>query len=478
MKIIVILLASVACLSSCGIIPDYQSPPLEISLPEAWTGSPQLSALEPLPWLELLADPQLTALIEEALQYNHNLHAAAARVASARAAARINGADRLPQLSAGVKGSRAQRNSTSGFSISNPRSNSFGVDFTLSWELDVWGRLQNQADAAGMEFSASERDYQAARLSLAANVAIAWLQSIEAGQQLALAEKKHTAYSLTQDIIFDGFVQGTSSALDLRLAKANQDAAVSQRDARKIDLDRARRSLEILLGRYPDAQLIVANGLPISESTMPVGLPGELLRRRPDLQAAEQRLMAADQRLTAAWKNMLPRFSFAASGGTNAGQLADILNYDTLVWNIIGNLTQPIFQGGRLIAEKDRADAETLEAAANYAQIVLQAFYEVETALVAEDLLRSQQQALKLAVEESVEAEQLALEEYSAGLTTMITLLEAQRRSYDAQSELLRISRQRLINRISLYLALGGNLSAEPPPPVLEKDSLFFSLFN
>lgn len=475
-------LVSLFCLlglTGCGLIPDYHSPPPVIETPSVWSAAFETSATQPLPWLEELSDPQLKALIDEALLHNHDLNAAAARVAAARATARIDGASRFPQLSGGLKGSRTQRNSTSGFRLTNPRTNSFGVDFTLSWELDVWGKLQNRSKAAELDFAASEFDYRAAQLSLAAGVASAWFRLIEADQQLGLAEKKVQAYDETRAIIHDSFVEGITAALDLRLARANLASAESQRDARRIERDQAVRGLEILLGRYPDASLVAAKQLPILKQPIAAGLPGELLRRRPDLLAAERRLLATDQRFTAAWKNLLPTFSFSASGGTNAAQLVDMFNYNNLVWNILGNLTQPIFQGGRLIAEKDQADAQTIEAASLYAQTALQAYYEVETALTAERLLHTQQQALQRTSEESMEAERLAFEEYNSGLTDMITLLEAQRRSYDAQSALLQISSQRLLNRIALYLALGGNLRAQAPEPlILTTDSFFFSLFD
>ncbi len=475
---LLLFLYCLVLLASCGIIPAHQSPAPVFTVPQVWNTSNNLNDIKSQPWLTTFDSPQLTQLVDEALRHNYDLKAAAARVSSARAMARINGAERFPQFTAGIRGSRAQRNSTSGFSISNPRSNSFGVDFTLSWELDVWGKLQNRSEAAEHDYVASEMDYQAARLSLAAGVASAWFRTIESKQQLELAEKKVKTFNDTRLIIQDGFTSGINSALDLRLARANVAAAESQRDARLLNLDIAVRSLEILLGRYPNAKQISTHKLPKLKQQLATGLPSTLLHRRPDVLAAEQRLQAADQRYSAAWKNLLPSFSFAASGGTNAGQLADILNYNTLIWNIIGNLTQPIFQGGRLIAQKDQADAQTMEAAANYAQTILQAYFEVETTLTAERLLKSQQQSLQLASEESIEAEQLALEEYSVGLIDMITLLESQRRSYDAQSALLQVSSQRLINRISFHLALGGDLKSPPVKPAPINESFFFSLFN
>jgi len=463
-------------LTSCGIIPDFQTSAPNIISPETWNNDHKQA--EPQAWLAEFDSPQLTKLVDEALLHNYDLKAASARVSSARAIARINGADRFPQIAAGIIGSRSQRNSTSGFSISNPRSNNFGVDFTLSWELDVWGKLQNRSEAAEHDFVTAEMNYKAARLSLAAGVASVWFRAIESKQQLELTEKKVKTFNDTRSIIQDGFTSGINSALDLHLARANVAAAESQRDANRLNLDNTVRSLEILLGRYPSSKQITTHKLPELKQRPATGLPSTLLHRRPDLLAAERHLQAADQRYTAAWKNLLPSFSFAANGGTNAGQLADILNYNTLIWNIIGNLTQPIFQGGRLIAQKDQADAQTMEAAATYAQIILQAYFEVEIALTAERLLKTQQKSLQVATKESIEAEQLALEEYSAGLIDMITLLESQRRSYDAQSALLQISSQRLINRISLHLALGGDLKNPPVQPEPITESFFFSLFN
>ena len=443
-------------LSSCGIIPDHQIDPLEMAIPEQWQADEQASNAAVDDWILELNSPELKPLIIEALQHNYDLKAAAARVKSAQALAKINGADRFPQVSAGFDAGRAQRNSTSGFALSSAITTSYGVDFTLNWELDVWGKLQNQSNAAEFDFAASDSDFQAARLSLAANVAKAWFNLIEARQQSLLSEKKVYAFTVSCQIIEDGYNIGVNSALDVRLARANVATAQAQLNAQNITLDNAIRSLEILLGRYPGAEIKVAETLPVLTATATTGLPIALLRRRPDLLAAEKRLAATDQRVSQAIKSFLPTFSFSASAGTNTSDIKDVLDYEALIWNIIGNLTQPIFQGGRLIAQKDQADANNEEALANYGQIVLQAFFEVETTIKAEQLLDQQEQALHLAAEESVEAETLALQEYNTGIVDLITLLESQRRSYDAQSQLLQISNQRLVNRINLYLALGG----------------------
>ncbi len=467
-KKVLIIIALTVIISSCGLIPDHRIEPLSMDIPKQWRSGASSSGTLSNAWLKDFNAPNLESLVTEALLHNYDLMAAAARVKSAQAIAKINGADRFPQLSAGFDAGRSQRNSTGGFRIANARSNSFGIDFTLNWELDVWGKLQNQTQAAELDFNASESDYHAARLSLAANVTKSWFNLIEAWLQSDLLKKKVTAFENARQIIEDGYSIGINSALDVRLARANVAGAESQLNAQKILLDNATRALEILLGRYPSAEINTAEKLPILNQPVTAGLPIALLRRRPDLLAAEKRLAATDQRVSQAIKSFLPTFSFAASGGTSTSDIRDVLDYEALVWNIIGNLAQPIFQGGRLIAQKAQADANNQEALANYGQIVLQAFFEVETTIKAEQLLQKQELALQVAAKESVEAESLALEEYTSGIVDMITLLESQRRSYDAQSALLEISNQRLLNRVNLYLALGGSFSeneADHPTP-------------
>jgi outer membrane protein TolC len=203
--------------------------------------------------------------------------------------------------------------------------------------------------------------------------------------------------------------------------------------------------------------------LPAIETSVPAGLPAEILVRRPDVRSAALRLEASDERFSAARKNRLPGLTLTASGGASSGELGNLLNYDAIIWSIAADLAAPVFQGGRLQAEQDLARAENQEVLAGYAQTVLVAFREVEIALSAERTLARQEAALEVAVRESVEAEALALERYRAGLVDIITWLEARRRAFNARSSLLATSNSRLQNRIALYLALGGGFDATAP---------------
>jgi outer membrane protein TolC len=186
-------------------------------------------------------------------------------------------------------------------------------------------------------------------------------------------------------------------------------------------------------------------------------LPADLVSRRPDLIASERRLAAAGARVTEARRALYPRLSLTASGGRSSNALKDLLDGDFAVWNLVSNLTQPLFQGGRLRAGVDLATSNSDRALALFADSVLRAFGEVETALAAEGYLAQQEVSLRSAAAEASASQILATERYAQGLVDMATLLEAQRRSFEAESQLLSVRRQRLDARIDLHLALGGD---------------------
>jgi len=216
------------------------------------------------------------------------------------------------------------------------------------------------------------------------------------------------------------------------------------------------RQLEILLGRYPDGELAMDLAFPDMPRPVPAGLPSEMLSRRPDLRASEQRLKSADWRVAESKATLLPRLSLTASGGTTSEDLADLISTDFKVWTVAANLAQPVFEGGRLRAGVKRSQARVRAALADYQGAVLRAFSEVESALVAEHFLARREEDLAEAVLQSQAALDLADLRYSAGLDHYITVLEAQRRLFEAETLHVSIRRLRLENRVDLHLALGG----------------------
>ncbi len=371
------------------------------------------------------------------------------RVHTAGARSRIAGAPLLPAVEIAADASRRD----SGTSIGN----SFSLSGTVSWEADLWDRLGNSARAAIYNEKAVLADYRAASLSLAAEVALGWFATIEAHQQEELSIRTGVSFRLALNIIEERYRLGLNSALDVRMARTEVAAADNDVVRSRRDRDALKRRLDVLIGRYPSAEIKAVEHLPHIKNSVPSGLPSELLLRRPDLLAAEFRLSAAGEDLQEAGKNRLPSIRLTATGGLGSSGLGDLLDWDNLIWNLMAGVTQPLFQGGRLKAEEALARSEHAGEWEDYAQAVLVAFREVETALAAEVLYDEQQTFLEEASEESAMAAELALSQYAKGLTDVTTLLQAQRRAFNAKSTSLRTERERLDNRIDLYLALGGD---------------------
>lgn len=400
-------------------------------------------------WLNDIEDPYLKLLAIEAIERNHTLQAAKARVQGAAALSRIAGAPLIPasEIGADALRTRSDRETVNSFSLSG----------TISWEADLWGRLGNGAKAAVYDEKAVHADYNAARLSLAAEVSLAWVAVIEARQQEELAVKTGESFRHALNIIEERYRLGLNTALDVRLARAEVASADNDIVRRRRELDALKRRLEVLTGRYPSAELEATDSLPKIRKPVPPGLPSELLGRRPDLVAAELRLSSAGEKFQQAGKNRLPSIRLTASGGYGSSDLDDLLKADSLVWNFVAGITQPLFQGGRLKAEEALAKSAQAEALEEYAGAVLLAFREVETALAGEALYEEQLIFLDGACRESAIAVELALSQYAEGLTDVNTLLQAQQRAFNAKSTSLRTERERFDNRINLYLALGGD---------------------
>jgi len=221
----------------------------------------------------------------------------------------------------------------------------------------------------------------------------------------------------------------------------------------------AQRQLELVAGRYPAGAWEVDGQLPGLPPEVPPGLPSNLLLRRPDLVAAERQLAAALQRVKEAKRSLLPRISLTASGGRSSAELEDLLSSSVNMWSLAANAAQPLFQGGRLLANIDLTEAKAREAVESYREVVLRAFGEVENALASESSLREREVELEESVKQSQAAQRLAEERYLLGLVDFVTLNEAQRSAFSAESQLISVRRRLLDNRVNLYLALGGGFA-------------------
>jgi NodT family efflux transporter outer membrane factor (OMF) lipoprotein len=460
---------AVALFAGCVSAPERRQPDVDITVPQAWTAGDLVPADPPdATWWNSFGDAQLGPLVDLAIERNHDLQAAAARLDRAVAQAKSAGADLKPSVGLGLDASR-QRMNFIGFPLPDaegvPSSTfeSFGLSLDARWEVDLWGRIRAGARAAVAEMQATEADLHGARLSIAAQTVKVWFSILEAHEQATLAEESARSFRLSTDQVRSRYELGIRPALDLRLALSNLAAAEALLQLRRNQLDLAVRQLEVLLGHYPDGTVLEtfeARKLPPTPGPVPAGLPAELIGRRPDLIAAERRLAAADQRYLVARRSLYPRLVLTGSGGTSTDALSDLLDGDFRVWALLAGLTQPLFEGGRLRANVEGADASSQEALSFYVGSALDAFAEVESALASERFLAEREAYVAEAAEQLVAAQRLAEERYRTGVGIYLVVLESQSRALTAQSELLTVRRLRLDNRVNLHLALGGGFAS------------------
>lgn len=451
--------------TGCSIRPPVQdTPDFEFKVPPAWSETDGTEMEVADRWWTRFNNADLNRTVQIALEHNYNIAAAAARIETAAAEARIAGADFYPQVSGGFNAARQQNNLSSfGFPgiIGNGEAisfttNTFGVSMDVSWEVDVWGRVRAATRAAVADVQVTQADYAGARQSIAAQATKAWLAVTEARQQVKLSEEIVESYRRTARQVTNRVSVGVQQPIDMHLALTDLASAEALLQQRSQTLDAAKRQLEVLLGHYPAGHVEAAVALPAVPPLPPTGLPAELISRRPDLVMAERKLAAASERVTAARAALYPRIALTASGGTSSGEFKNVLSGDYFIWTIANNLVQPIFEGGRLRARVAAAEGRTDEAVAVFAQQALDAFAEVETSLQAEAFLAERERMLEVAAEQARKAVEVAQNRYDQGVEIFIVVLESQRRALDTESAVLSVRRLRLENRVNLHLALGG----------------------
>jgi len=441
-----------------------------VGAPGAWAASKEAKAGIDRKWVRKIGGSELSGLVDRALSHNPDMKAAAARVDRAAAEAKIAGAGRLPSLGLGGDGRRNKQNfigfpfGAAGGGVPSNISQQFGVNLSAAWEVDVWGRAKAGQEAAIANAEARQYEYDAARVSLAGQVTKAWLALGEANEQVALAKNAVEATQVLADAVRQRFERAIlddgGSPAQVRLTEsevASRTAALAERGQER---ERVLRQLEILLGSYPSGRLSEQVRLPNFPSPTPVGLPSELLQRRPDILAAERELASSGRRVKQAKLARFPSLSLTGSSGTTSESILDVLKSDFGVWSIGGSLTQPIFQGGEISGGIEREQAVERERVALLQKTVLNAFGEVEQALVAGSYLAKRESAAKKASELASEAAERAGEEFGAGTGDVLTLIDATQREIDSASRYAAIRRLRLENRVDLHLALGGDFRA------------------
>lgn len=455
-----VTLASIIALSGCaGLQQQYEPEPVVApSHPSNWSAGEAAEVPPTGDWVQQLGDPVLSSLVDEALSNNPDLMSTFARVQASRAQARSTFGRTLPSVTAG--GTTAFSSNVIEVNDNAVRTDNttFGGNISASWEYDLWGRLQSGVAAAEADLAASEADFAAARLSLAARTAIAVVQLKDAELQEALAEETLQARERTLTLTERRFRNGLSGALDVRLSRSAVESARAGLISRQQRTGEARRAIEVLLGRYPANEIEASESLPTLGVIEGAGDPTSLLSRRPDIAAAEARIVAAGFRVNQARQVLKPSLSLSASLSTNNDDLVDLFDPSYLAQQVAANLAAPLYRGGALKADIEAAEALAQQSAAQYVSTVLSAWQEVENTLAADMFLLEQERSQERALEEARLAERLAERQYQNGLSSIFNLIDAQTRRINAQASLISAQSARVINRIQFHLALGGDL--------------------
>jgi outer membrane protein, multidrug efflux system len=456
-------MAVAAAVAGCALNPPPTTDELRrdalphTTIPAAYTaGGSTAEAQVADRWLATFDDPALTALVAEALAYNADLQVSAARVEQAAGYVAVASGSLYPSV--GLAATQSGKSGGGG--------GLNAVFLNASLELDVWGRIRYGEAAAEAQSAAVQADYAYARQSLAAMVAKSWFVAIEAGLQRAIVvdalRSSDSLLKLAQERLRIG--NGNEQAV----AEARANAGTYRDTLRQIEQSReqALRALELLLGRYPSAEIAVAQRFAPMPGAVSVGVPSELLERRPDVIAAERRVAAAFDRIGEAKAAQLPRISLTAGGSTISSDVFVLQNRSNPAFSFGANLIAPLYQGGALRAQVDIRTAEQKEAVAHYARIAQTSFAEVENALAAENALRDRDAILAANIIDSARALELVQIQYRIGSVDLRGVEQSQLALYSARMTRLRVETERRAQRVNLYLALGGGFDLPAMEPV------------
>lgn len=461
--------------TGCSFTPSPEIPQPVANLPEIFLESETTAEYTPLQWWRDFRDPTLNALIDSALVSNLDLVEAVARVELARARSGIAWAELFPQVQANTDASTtnqpantgiggAFRDLTNDSTQTGPRLDRFdfstySASLGFSWELDFWGRARNDGRAAAADLMASRAELHAARLGVLSETISTYFQIVNLRNRVELTREtvglleEREALTVTR---YDRGLIGSMELYQLRLELRNAQASLPQAEAQLADVE---GRMSVLVGKYAgridDLLRGELNPSPVLEP-IDVGLPAELLLQRPDVRAAAERLEAARFRVGARKAQLLPRLSLSGSVGRQSSDVGGL--FDAAQWftNLLGGLTAPVFQGGRLRNNVKAAEAQYVQFAAAFGRTVLTAVYETETSLKRYDMERKRYALLISQREEAQASADLQARRYAAGVAGYLDYLDALRTLLDVRLNLSAASTELALARLAVHRALGG----------------------
>jgi outer membrane protein, multidrug efflux system len=464
----IVIAIGAALLTACTVGPNYRRPALDP--PATFRGTP--AAVAPVPgsladlkWFEVFKDEQLQGMIRTAFERNYDLRDAVARVEAARANLGITRADQFPTIdaSAGVNSQRI----AAGGAFPLPQ----GFDQTrtvgsvalnlLSFELDVWGRLRRATEAARADLLASEENRKAVVTTLVSDVAGSYFDLLALDMELAIAKRTLATRQESLNLIRIREESGLATVVEVRQGEQLVYGAAQAIPTAERLIEQTENQISLLLGGSPDT---LPRGRSLTEQeqppSVPPGLPSSLLERRPDIRAAEQNLIAANAIIGVAKAAYFPRISLTGFLGFQSDSLANLFSGPARVWQFAPQVTQPIFNAGRLKSNVRLAEAQQQIALIDYERTIQTAFREVSDALIANQKVREVRAQQEQLVATLQDRSRLSYMRYRGGVDTLLNALDADRDLFEAELVLARTQRDELIALVQLYRALGGGWQA------------------
>ncbi len=468
-------LLAAAALAGCTLGPDYRRP--EIAAPAAFQYEPKdAAATADTLWWQQFHDPVLDGLITEALAHNTNVQIAAANVEQAAALLTQTRSQLFPALGVGA-GAQRERTREPAFAALIPNypnpASAYQAALQASWELDLWGRIRRQSEAAYANVLAGVEARRGVILTLVAQVATSYLQLRGLDAQLSVAHKTLDTYKESVDLFTLQFQYGQVSQMNVAQAQSQYETAAAQIPLIESQIAQTQSSLAVLIGRDPGP---IARGKSMYELQLPqvpAGVPSALLERRPDLLQAEQQLIAANAQIGAAKALYFPTISLTGAFGNASNELSRLFSGPARVWSYSGTLAGPIFSFGAISGQVAQAEAAQQAALLSYRLAIRNAFADVDNALVANQKLHEQLDAQRKLVAALQQYTELARLQYDGGYAPYSTVLQAEQALFPAELNLVSIRAQLFGSAVNLYKAMGGGWVARadeltgstPPAP-------------
>ncbi len=462
---------------SCAEKFTISDTPIVDSVPPSWN-APLIDSSNVIgKWWDAFDDSSFIKVLAEFNENNPDLKTLASRLKVAKQVLKINKAIRVPSFNVGINGSSRKQNlsafglsddffggepdssqlNNTGGGVNSFSSSNFGLNLTMQWEIDVWGRVFNSVSAAKKNYESVHSDLTFLAFSMKIQLAKLYFSTVEAYEQFELSTETYNSVSELAGMVSARYDKGLRSSLDLRLTKSSVSTSKAQMESRRQIYIALTRRLESMLGKYPRGTYKVNKKLASNFPVISAGVPSQILNRRPDIKSSLFKLQAASHEKAEAISSFLPKFILTGSAGTSSNELSDILNNDYQVWSQGLSVGLPLFQGGSLRANKIIADQTLKIAKQDLIKVIINAYSEVEQALHAETSNDILLDAYTDAAEQAEAAYKLSRERYDSGLVDLIAVMDSQQRWFIARSQVLIAKKNKIDTRLNLLLAFGGN---------------------